>query len=622
MQRDSCENFSNKDLFGTRSKTDPNVFNWMTYGEFGREVDKCRSVLASHNVGVDDKVAMISDNRVEWAVTYFAANSLGAQIIPMYQVQAEKDWKYIVTDSEAKLLITATEEIYEKTKSYVNSVGNVQSILCFDAGDDYMHSYKRWMTQVKDEDIPAPVYPTLDDLTTIIYTSGTTGNPKGVNLSHRNIISNVHGLITMKPHDMELGDNRSLCFLPWAHVFGLTCELFCFIDQGSSIAICPSREELLECFQIVKPTHLLSVPALFNRIYDGVHNKVSEAPALRQKIFHTAMAIARERNHKLEFHEPVSSWLEFKFKLADKIVMSKLREVMGGKLRHIASGGAASSPKVIAFFEDIGIPVMEGYGLTETAPVLTAGVPGWEGRRLGFTGVALDGVTLKIVDPETLEEVPLGEEGEVCGAGDSIMVGYRNNEEANKEVFFNMNGQKFFRTGDLGYIHDGRFLKITGRIKELYKLENGKYITPVPLEDTICRSRFILQTMLHGANRVYNVALIVPDFEQLFPWAAKQGLVEEGADIHNLEIRKNLMENDEVVKLFQSEIAHACSTMKNFERVVQWTPIIEPFTQMNNMITPKMSMKRNVISKAYNDVIEGMYNPDSGIGFSVLHQKK
>lgn len=388
------------------------------------------------------------------------------------------------------------------------------------------------------------------------------------------------------------------------------------------MAICPSREELLECFQIVKPTHLFSVPALFNRIYDGVHNKVGEAPAIRQKIFHAAMAISRERNHKLEYHEPVSAWLNFKFNVVDKIVMSKLREVLGGKLRHIASGGAASSPKVIRFFEDIGIPVMEGYGLTETSPVLTAGVPGWEGRRLGYTGVALEGVTLKIVDPETLQEVPLGEEGEVCGAGDSIMVGYRNNEAANQEVFFHLHGQKFFRTGDLGLIHEGKFLKITGRIKELYKLENGKYITPVPLEDTICRSRFILQTMLYGANRVHNVALIVPDFDQLLPWAQKQGLLQKDAVLTDLELRKNLLEQDAVVQLFQSEIAHASSTMKSFERVAQWAPVVEPFSQQNNMITPKMSMKRNVIVKEYGHLIEGMYTPGSGVGFTVMYQKK
>ena len=394
------------------------------------------------------------------------------------------------------------------------------------------------------------------------------------------------------------------------------------IYQGSTIAICPSREEILECFQIVKPTHLLSVPALFNRVYDGVHNKVSEAPALRQKLFHTAMAIARERNHKLEYHEPVSAWLEFKFKIVDRLIMSKLRQVMGGELRHIASGGAASSPKVIRFFEDIGIPVMEGYGLTETSPVLTAGIPGWEGRRLGYTGVALEGVTIKIVDPETLEEVPEGEEGEVCGSGDSIMVGYRNNEEANKEVFFHMNGQRFFRTGDLGLIHEGRFLKITGRIKELYKLENGKYITPVPLEDSICRSRFILQTMLHGANRVYNVALVVPDFEQLLPWAIKHDLAKQGDDFNDMEWRKNLLQSDKVIDLLQSEIMHASSTMKNFERVLQWAPLVEPFSQQNNMLTPKMSMKRNIIVNHYNDIIEGLHTPGSNVGYFVKYQQK
>lgn len=594
----------------------------MTYAEFGREVEKCRNVLASHNIGVNDKVALISDNRVEWAVTFFAANSLGAQIIPMYQVQAEKDWKYIVTDSEAKLIITATEAIYEKTKSYINAVGNVRSVLCFDADADYLHSYKRWMKQAEGAPATPAVLPTLDTITTIIYTSGTTGNPKGVNLSHRNIIANVTGVVSLMPHDEAMEENKSLCFLPWAHVFGLTCELFTFINQGSSIAICPSREELLECFQIVRPTHLVSVPALFNRIYDGVHAKVGEAPPLRQKIFHAAMAAARERNHKLEYGESVSPWLEFKFKVADKIVMSKLREVMGGKLRHIASGGAASSPKVVRFFEDISVPVLEGYGLTETSPVITAGVPAWSGRRLGYTGVAIQGVNLKIIAPGSTEEVPLGEEGEICCAGDSVMVGYRNNEEANKEVFFHLNGERFFRTGDLGVIHEGKFLKITGRIKELYKLENGKYITPVPLEDTICRSRFILQTMLFGANRVFNVALIVPDFDQLLPWAKKNNLVDENANVIDLEFRKNLLKNDAVVNLLQSEIMHASSTMKNFERVVRWAPVVEPFSQANNMLTPKMSMKRNVIVKEYGGVIEALYADAPGAGHTVLYQKR
>eukprot|EP00602_Paraphysomonas_sp_CaronLab_P006947 CAMPEP_0185024962 /NCGR_PEP_ID=MMETSP1103-20130426/8109_1 /TAXON_ID=36769 /ORGANISM="Paraphysomonas bandaiensis, Strain Caron Lab Isolate" /LENGTH=588 /DNA_ID=CAMNT_0027558063 /DNA_START=257 /DNA_END=2023 /DNA_ORIENTATION=+ len=582
----------------------------MTFKDFGKEVDKFRGVLAKHNIGANDKISLISNNRVEWATAVYAANSLGAQLVPMYEAQAEKDWKYIIQDSESKMVLVATEQIYEKTESYVNKFGHVESVLCFDSSDEYMHSYKRWMNMVEDADIPEAVIPSKDDLTCIIYTSGTTGNPKGVNLSHHNIVSNLYGLKHLQAHNLEK-QNVSLCFLPWSHVYGLTCELHAFVAQGSTLALCPNREELLEAFAIVKPNMLMSVPALFNKIYDGVHTKVAAAPPIRQKLFHGAMAIARERNHNLEFHKPVSAWLDFKHKLADKLVLSKIRQVLGGNLEFIASGGAATNVKVIQFFEDIGVPILEGYGLTETSPVITASAESWDKRRLGCVGVPLYNVTVKILDPATGEEVGPGEEGEVCAAGDSIMTGYRNNEEANKEVFTYIDGTKYFRTGDLGVMVDNKFLKITGRIKELYKLENGKYVTPVPLEDTICRSQFIAQCVVYGAGQKHNVALVVPDFVQLQEWVKKQGIPIDG-DIASTEVQANLMKSDSVIKLITSELISAGSAMKGYERVKRWAPVIEPFTQENNMLTPKMSLRRNNIVKAYQGLLDDMYSESTG----------
>jgi len=304
--------------------------------------------------------------------------------------------------------------------------------------------------------------------------------------------------------------------------------------------------------------------------------------------------------------------------LADKIVFSKIREVLGGRIQYIGSGGAATSLKVVQFFEDVGVPILEGYGLTETSPVVASSSDEWRRRRLGCVGVPLYNVTVKIFNPATKEEVPLGEEGEICVSGSSVMEGYRNNPQANEEVFSIHNGLKFFHTGDLGLFVDGKFLKITGRIKELYKLENGKYITPTPLEDSLCRSQFISQAMIYGSNRKYNTALIVPDFVQLADWAKKTPEIPT-LDLSTPEAQLNIFKNESIIKLFNSEILAAGSVMKGFERIHRWTPIVEPFSQENNLLTPKMSLRRNLIVKKYESDIEEMYG-DNKRGYQTVHE--
>jgi len=600
----ACKAYGEKPSFGTRKG---DKFEWITYREFGHQVQLFRNVLSHHRVGRGEKVAVISNNRLEWAVAMYAVTGLGAQLVPMYEAQLEKDWQFIIKDSGAKMVLCATDKVYDKVKNYVGSVDTpeVESVLCFDSSDDYLHSYSRWMRLVASEP-PVPVCEVRpDELCTIIYTSGTTGTPKGVELSHDNVCANLRGLKALWKD--ELNNHISLAFLPWAHVFGQTAELHSLLATGSALAIVSNREQILESLAIVRPTIILSVPVLFNRVYDGVQKKIKEGSVVARSVFNTALAISRRRNECLEFGQPVSAMLNLKWRLADKIVFSKIRERLGGRLRFMASGGAATSLPVVQFFEDIGIPICEGYGLTETAPVITAGANNWHSRRLGCSGVILEGNTVKILGgPNGLDEMPAGQDGEVCCAGPNVMVGYRNNTQANNEVFFFKDGKKFFRTGDLGHMVEGKFLKLTGRIKEQFKLENGKYVVPAPLEDAICRSQFIAQTMLYGDNKIHTVLLVVPELSELRVWALKNGITGE------IDTLEQIIKHPPIIQLLSSEISSASAILKAYERPLRWAPLCEPFSQDNQMLTPKLSLRRNNVMKAYQTIIDGLYAGSTG----------
>jgi long-chain acyl-CoA synthetase len=379
----------------------------------------------------------------------------------MYEAQLEKDWTYIIKDSDTKLILAATESVYQKTKNYVGKLGVVENVICLDGDNDY--SYNHWMSKVENEPKIPTATVTKDDIAVIIYTSGTTGFPKGVELSHENCCSNI--IAVKNDWSGELENKTTLAFLPWAHVFGQTMELHSLFSSGSAMAIVSNRELIVESIPLVKPSMIISVPALFNKVYDGVMKKMNEGSPVQKSIFFGSLAIARERNHALEFGLPVTSFLAFKHHMADTVVFSKIREKLGGNLTCMASGGAATSLEVLQFFEDIGIPIVEGYGLTETSPVISTGNKGWLNRRLATTGCPLKNLDVRILDPDTKEEQEHDTDGEICVSGPSVMTGYRNNPAANKEVFFMKDGKRFFRTGDLGRMVEGKFLKITGRIK-------------------------------------------------------------------------------------------------------------------------------------------------------------
>ena len=410
----------------------------------------------------------------------------------MYEVQLEKDWRYIIEDSGASILLVSTDKIFEKTSPYVGSVGHIRAVLCMDASEDLLISYKRWMKSVENER-PVPGLAVVpNDLCAIIYTSGTTGKPKGVDLSHANIMSNVNGVLSLFG---TLESHTSLAFLPWAHVYGMSGELYMGICRGNAMGVVANREQIVEGIAMVKPSLLICVPTLLNRIYDGIMKRVEEGPPMTKRIFHWALSVARRRNDLLEHGKTVPFLLALQHRILEKVVLSKVRARLGGNLEYVTNGGAAVPLKVAQFFEDIGLPVLNGYGLTETAPIITFSGPDWQMRRLGTCGVTLPGVHVLIIDPSTLEEMPPETEGEICVSGPNVMQGYHNRPDATAEVFLMKGGKKYFRTGDLGLMVEGKFLKVTGRIKEQFKLENGKYVVPIPVEDAMCRSSFIAQVV-------------------------------------------------------------------------------------------------------------------------------
>jgi len=583
MFEKSVKAFKDNPLFGT--KVD-GVYQWKTYAEVGELVDAFRGGLSSLGVGKGDKVAVIANNRVEWAVAAYATYGLGAQYVPMYEAQLPKEWKYILEDCGAKVLLAANQTIYDQTKGFVDEVDALEAVVGFEGAPAHPRSYEA-LCAVGREKPAWSVSPSTEDLCGFIYTSGTTGNPKGVLLSHGNLTSNINAVHAVFPMDAS---DVSLSFLPWAHSFGQTVELHTLLSYGASMAIAESVATILVNLEEVRPTLLFSVPRIFNRIYAGVHKKMADAGGAKEKLFHKTLEVARRRK-ALQKDGKGSVRLEMLFKILDSLVGKKIRARFGGRLRYAFSGGAALSKEVGEFVDNLGILVYEGYGLTETSPIVTCNRPG--SQIIGSVGRAIPGVQVKIAP---LDAAPAGQ-GEVVVYGPNVMQGYHNLSRQTKAV---MTADGGFRTGDLGRMDDQGFLYITGRVKEQYKLENGKYVAPAPLEEKLKLSGFINQVLLDGTNRPYNVALVVPDFETLQPWALSKGL----GKMSDLQ----LAEHPAARKLLEREILERASDFKTFEVPKRFAIVAEEFSTDNGMLTPTLKLKRRIIMAAHGDKLAALYD--------------
>jgi long-chain acyl-CoA synthetase len=419
-----------------------------------------------------------------------------------------------------------------------------------------------------------------------VYTSGTTGKPKGVLLSHANLANNVSAVTDVFP---LVPDDRTLSFLPWAHAFGQTVELHTVYSLGMSTAFAESTAKIVANLGEVGPTMLVSVPRIFSRIYDGLKKHMEAEGGLTKTMFDAAVSNAYKKQ-KLDGEGGSNWWVNAQHKLFDRVVMSKVRARFGGNLKYAISGGAAIPQEVANFIDALGINVYEGYGLSETSPIATANWPG--SRILGSVGRAIPGIRIEI--DKAISADP--RDGEIIVYGHNIMQGYHNLPEKTAEVMTDDDG---FRTGDLGHVDDEGFLFVTGRVKEQYKLANGKYVVPTLIEDYLSLSPYIASGMVYGDGRPYNVALIVPEFEAVAEWAETEGIeLDEDELVHD----------SRVLELIGAEITKQTEPLPRYERIREFALLGEDFTTENGMLTPTLKLKRNKVWDEFGDDVENLYS--------------
>jgi long-chain acyl-CoA synthetase len=582
--QESLAKFPDQKLFGTKNKN--GVYEWVTYKEIGTRIDNLRAGLAQLGIGKDDVVGFIGNNRLEWPVVAFASWGRKARFVPMYEAELVQIWKYIITDSRIQVLFVSKPEVYEKIKNFPKEIPTLKHIFIIEAqGENSMAALeKRGTAKPVAASSPAP-----DDIAELIYTSGTTGNPKGVLLCHMNFTSNAHAGLKMYPELLE-NEVISLTILPWAHSFGQTAELFAIIRLGGAMGLAESAKTIVNDIVAIKPTFLIAVPTVFNRIYAGLWDKMNQEGGLAKALFVMGIEAAKKRRELAE-HGKSDFMANLKFKLADKIVFAKIRERLGGRMLGSMTGSAAMNPEIGKFFFDIGIPIYDCYGLTETSPGISMNAS--FDYRLGSVGKIIDKVKV-VIDSSVVEEGAT--DGEIVVYGPNVMKGYHNRPEDTKATMTPDGG---FRTGDRGRLDKDGFLYITGRIKEQYKLENGKFVFPVSLEEEICLVPFVQQAVVYGLNRPYNICIVVPDFDVLGRYAKEKGLP---TDIGTLVARPDI--ND----MFSETITnHLKGKFGGYEIPKKFLLLSEPFTLDNGTLTQTMKLKRKVVLDNLMSRIEELY---------------
>ncbi|WP_428235256.1 AMP-dependent synthetase/ligase [Gracilimonas sp.] len=554
-----------------------------TIDDFNQMVHDLAMGLYELGVRKGDKVSLHAENSTEWLVIDQAILSLGAVVVPIYTTQPGEQIKYILENSEAKVHFVSNDEVFAETKPLIKGVDNVKAIISILGSnhnklktfDDILE-----MGHKKGEEDPnlfdklrSDVQP--DDLATLIYTSGTTGVPKGVMLTHNNIAGNALASHEIFPFDpKEHNEPKVLSYLPLAHMFERTAS-YIYAYVGVPPYYIDEVEEIRDDFQAVKPIYMVTVPRLLEKIVTGIKVKGQEFSGLKKQLYYWAVNLAEEYDPE----DPPASW---KWKIADKLVYAKIREMFGGNLVGLNVGGAALSPNIARFMNGIGIYCGLGYGLTETSPVLT-GPPVGE-LRIGSSGKPLVDVELKIA-----------EDGEILAKGPNIMKGYYKMPEKTEEA---IDKDGWFHTGDIGHIDEDGWLFVTDRKKSLFKLSTGKYVAPQPIENALVNSGFIEQAVVVGSEHKFCGALIVPNWENM-----KKRFKSTGHDFPE----DNPTENKYVIKRIQKEIDKVNQELSKWEKVKKFKLLKDQFTIDDGEITPTLKIKRNVINEKYKEQIDSIY---------------
>ncbi len=559
---------------------------WITYStdEVINLGNKLSRALLSLGVQPGDKIALVSNNRPEWNIVDLAVLQIGAINVPIYPTITSSEYEYIFNNAEIKYCFVSDQEIYDKVKAIFDNVSTLQDIFSFDK----LEGVKRWTDVMELGDIEYQEKVEIlksnvktDDLATLIYTSGTTGVPKGVMLSHNNLLSNVLASRLRLP--LYAGE-KALSFLPLCHVYERILS-YLYVYVGTSIYYAESIETISDNLKEIKPDGFSAVPRLLEKIYDKIVMKGADLTGIKKGLFFWALDLAKE----YEPYQANGAWYEFKLKIANKLIFSKWREALGGNVKVIASGSAALQPRLARVFNAAGVPIMEGYGLTETSPVITVNMMADRHFKIGTVGKAIDKVQIKIA-----------EDGEVLAKGPNVMLGYYKNEEKTREV---LDPDGWFHTGDIGKIDEEGFLKITDRKKEIFKTSGGKYVAPQLMENTFKASMFIEQLMVIGENRKHPAALIVPSYDHIKDYYKHKKLDYPGDEA--------VLKDSVLLSKLHSVIDHYNEGFAKWEKIKKFEFVQHPFSIDGGELTPTLKLKRKAILAKYDDLVCNIYDDEN-----------
>ena len=558
---------------------------WIKYtpADYCKYSHMCACALINAGLQKGDKIISISQNLPHWNILDMAISMAGLVHVPVYPTLNNAELEFIMRNCEAKMVFVSNAKLFAKAKQVVENLEYKPRIYTFtDVADADNWTSLMVDAKGKEDELMKIIEERKkeineDDVFSLVYTSGTTGNPKGVMLSHKNILSNSYGVRPIIPAEYK---QRAVSFLPLCHIYERMMN-YAFQIKGISIYYAESLGTIMRDVQDVKPHIFNMVPRVAEKFYDKIVAMGKDFTPFKKHVFNWALRVGE----KFDVRNNNSAFYRFRLNIARKLVFKKWQEAFGGNLIVIVAGGSSLSLHISKLFAAANLKICEGYGLTETSPVIAVNWPAWDKSMLGTVGPVLEGVTVKIDD-----------DGEILVKGPNIMKGYYNNEEATRQV---IDEDGWFHTGDIGELVDGKFLKITDRKKEIFKMSNGKYIAPQVIENKLKNSNFVEQVMIIGENEKFASALISPDFNYLHFYALK----------HKLHFRDNaeLIKDPNVIKKYQGEIDKLNATLSEYECIKRFRLVCEEWSQDSGELSPTLKLKRNVIKKKYASVIDEIY---------------